>query len=69
MFIVQPIPAGRLERMGIVNHVAPAIEIEAFIYAMARTIARNSPLSVPVMKEQLRIPAGAPSMSSSTSGA
>jgi methylmalonyl-CoA decarboxylase len=63
LFTAQPIPASRLERMGIVNHVAPADEIEAFTYAMAGSIAQNAPLSISVMKEQLRILAGAHTMS------
>ena len=63
LFTAQPVPAGRLERMGIINHVAPASEIEEFTYAMARMIAQNAPLSVSVMKEELRILAGAHTMS------
>jgi len=63
LFTAQPIPASRLERMGIINHVAPADEIEAFTYAMAGSIAQNAPLSISVMKEQLRILAGAHTMS------
>lgn len=63
LFTAQPIPAARLERMGIVNHVLPVGEIEAFTYDMARTIAGNAPLSISVMKEQLRILAGAHTMS------
>src|SRR5450830_1355804 len=63
LFTAQPIPASRLERMGIINHVSPSSEIEEFTYAMARSIAQNAPLSISVMKEQLRILAGAHSMS------
>ncbi|KAB2921880.1 MAG: methylmalonyl-CoA decarboxylase [Dechloromonas sp.] len=63
LFTAQPIPATRLERMGIINHLAPADGIEAFTYDMARTIAANAPLSIAVMKEQLRILAGAHTMS------
>ena len=63
LFTAQPIPASRLERMGIINHVSPASDIEAFTYDMANTIAQNAPLSISVMKEQLRILAGAHSMS------
>ncbi|MES2878081.1 MAG: methylmalonyl-CoA decarboxylase [Pseudomonadota bacterium] len=63
LFSAQPIPASRLERMGIINHIYAAGEIEAFTYAMAQTIAQNAPLSISVMKEQLRILAGAHSMS------
>jgi methylmalonyl-CoA decarboxylase len=63
LFTAQPVPAGRLERMGIINHVVPASEIEEFTYTTARTIAQNAPLSISVMKEQLRILAGAHTMS------
>lgn len=63
LFSAQPIPASRLERMGIINHIYEAGEIEEFTYAMAQTIAQNAPLSISVMKEQLRILAGAHSMS------
>jgi methylmalonyl-CoA decarboxylase len=63
LFTAQPIAAERLERMGIINHVKPVDEIESFTYAMAKTIAQNAPLSISVMKEQLRILAGAHTMS------
>ncbi|HJV24518.1 MAG TPA: methylmalonyl-CoA decarboxylase [Aromatoleum sp.] len=63
LFTAQPIPAMRLERMGIINHVVAADDLEEFTYATARTIAKNAPLSISVMKEQLRILAGAHSMS------
>ena len=46
-----------------VNHVVPAEEIEAFCMVMAQDIAANAPLSIAVMKEQLRILAGAHPMS------
>ena len=63
LFTAQPIPASRLERMGIINHVVSPEEIEAFTDNMASTIAQNAPLSISVMKEQLRILAGAHAMS------
>jgi methylmalonyl-CoA decarboxylase len=63
LFTAQPVSASRLERIGIVNHVMPAPEIEEFTYAMAQQIARNAPLSISVMKEQLRILAAAHTMS------
>ncbi|MCL2346230.1 MAG: methylmalonyl-CoA decarboxylase [Desulfobulbus sp.] len=63
LFTAQPIPASRLERMGIINHIAPAETIETVTYDIARTIANNAPLSITVMKEQLRILAGAHTMS------
>lgn len=63
LFTAAPVPAMRLERMGIINHVVPNAELEAFTYAMAAQIAENAPLSIAVMKEQLRILAGAHTMS------
>jgi methylmalonyl-CoA decarboxylase len=65
LFTAQPIPSTRLERLGIINHVVPASEIEKFTYATANTIAQNAPLSIAVMKEQLRILAAAHTMAPS----
>ncbi|MDP2823071.1 MAG: methylmalonyl-CoA decarboxylase [Sulfuritalea sp.] len=58
-FTAAPISAERAERIGMINHVVVMEEIEAFTLAMAITIANNAPLSVAVMKEQLRVLAGA----------
>lgn len=63
LFTAQPISAVRLERIGIVNHVVAAADLGEFTYATARQIALNAPLSISVMKEQLRILAGAHTMS------
>lgn len=63
LFTAQPVSAGRLERIGIVNHVVAVEQLEEFTYATARQIALNAPLSISVMKEQLRILAGAHTMS------
>jgi methylmalonyl-CoA decarboxylase len=63
LFTAQPIVADRLERLGIINHIKSAGEIEAFTLDMANTIAQNAPLAISVMKEQLRILAGAHAMS------
>jgi methylmalonyl-CoA decarboxylase len=63
IFTAQPIDAARAERHGIVNHVVPVRELEAFTAGLARRIAANAPLSIAVMKEQLRILAGAHPMS------
>lgn len=54
-FTAQPIPAERALQLGILNHLAPTEELETFTYALARQISENSPLSISVMKEQLRI--------------
>jgi methylmalonyl-CoA decarboxylase len=59
VFTAKPIAAERAERLGIVNHLVPAEELEPFTYSLAREIAENAPLSISVMKEQLRMLAGA----------
>jgi methylmalonyl-CoA decarboxylase len=63
VFTAEPVDAARAERHGMVNHVVPAAELEGFTRRLARAIAGNAPLSVAVMKEQLRILAGAHPMS------
>jgi methylmalonyl-CoA decarboxylase len=62
-FTAQPISAVRAERLGMINYAVPAAELETFTYAFADRIAQNAPLSIAVMKEQLRILAGAHPMS------
>ena len=63
VFTAKPIGVERAERLGMVNHVVPADELETFCLTLANDIAANAPLSVAVMKEQLRILAGAHPMS------
>jgi methylmalonyl-CoA decarboxylase len=58
-----PLSAERAERLGIINHVVPVDELEPFTYSLAERIAALAPLSIAVMKEQLRILAGARPMS------
>lgn len=62
-FTAAPISAARAEQLGMINHVVPTAELEAATLAMARQIVANAPLSISVMKEQLRILAGARPMS------
>ena len=62
-FTAQPIKATRAEQLGMVNYVVPVPELESFTLGLARQIAANAPLSIAVMKEQLRILAGARPMS------
>lgn len=63
LFSARPMSAARLEQLGIINHVVPKEEIENFCQELARDIAGNAPLAVAVMKEQIRILAGARAMS------
>jgi len=62
-FTAKPISAERAERLGMINYVVPSGELEAFTFDLAGTICENAPLSIAVMKEQLRILAGAHPMS------
>ncbi len=62
-FTAMPVGAERAERLGMINYVIAVGELEAFTYEFAMRIAQNAPLSIAVMKEQLRILAGAHPMS------
>jgi len=63
LFTAQPIPASRAMNLGVINHVCPADEIEAHVFSIANQIVANAPLSISVMKEQLRLLSSAHSMS------
>ena len=63
VFTAKPISAERAERLGMINKVVPKEELEGFTMALASDIVANAPLSIAVMKEQLRILAGARPMS------
>lgn len=62
-FTAKPISAERAARLGIINHMVSMEQLEIYTYKLAREIAENAPLSVSVMKEQLRMLAGAHPMS------
>ncbi len=62
-FTAKPISAERALSAGLVNHVLPVEKIERFTYAMAEDIVANAPLSIAVMKEELRMLADAHPMS------
>jgi methylmalonyl-CoA decarboxylase len=62
-FTAKPVSAERAEQVGMINYVIDNAQIEAFTYDMARGITQNAPLSISVMKDQLRILAGAHTMS------
>jgi methylmalonyl-CoA decarboxylase len=66
VFTAAPISAERALNAGLVNHVAPIDELEKLTFAMADQIARNSPLVVSCMKEELRIISNASPMSPDT---
>jgi methylmalonyl-CoA decarboxylase len=62
-FTAKPLGAERAERLGMINYVVPVEDLEPFTFGLAATICENAPLSIAVMKEQLRILAGARPMS------
>jgi methylmalonyl-CoA decarboxylase len=59
LFTAAPIPASQALNLGIINYIRPADQIEDFVTQIARRIAANSPLAIAVMKEELRLLAGA----------
>jgi methylmalonyl-CoA decarboxylase len=54
-FTARPIDAERALQLGILNRLVEPNDLEAVTYELARAIAANSPLSIRVIKEQLRI--------------
>jgi methylmalonyl-CoA decarboxylase len=62
-FTAKPLGAERAERLGMINTVVPTEELESYTFDLAATICENAPLAIAVMKEQLRILAGARPMS------
>ena len=54
-FTAKPVDAERAYSLGILNHLVPTDELERFTYDMGRQIGENSPLSISVIKEQLRL--------------
>ncbi len=59
LFTAQPIPASQALNLGVINYIKAADEIEQFVYSFARKIIDNAPLSIAVMKEELRLLASA----------
>ncbi len=55
LFTAQPIPTSQALNLGVINYIKPADAIDAFVYGLAAHIVANSPLSISVMKEQLRL--------------
>ena len=62
-FTAAPLPAARALHLGMINDVVPREDLVDATMRIARQIAANAPLSIAVMKEQLRILAGARPMS------
>jgi methylmalonyl-CoA decarboxylase len=54
-FTASPVKADDAAKWGILNHLAPASDLERFTYDLARSIASKAPLAVSAVKDQLRI--------------
>lgn len=59
LFTAQPIPIAQALNLGMINYIKLKQEIEDFVYSIATQIVANSPLSIAVMKEELRLLSGA----------
>lgn len=55
LFTAQPIGAAQLLNLGVINFIQAAGAIDEFVYALADQICANAPLSIAVMKEELRL--------------
>ncbi len=65
-FTAQPLSAERAADLGVLNHLVPEQELDEFTYELARKITHNSPLSIRVIKEQIRLLANAHPLSPHT---
>lgn len=54
-FTAAPVTAEGALQWCILNHLIPAVDLRAFTYDLARTIASKAPLAVAAAKEQLRV--------------
>ncbi len=54
-FTAAPLNADEAAKWGILNHLVPAADLEAFTLGLARRIAEKAPLAIAAIKEQLRI--------------
>jgi len=58
-FTAEPLSAEQALKAGLLNHLVDVESLEDFTYEMAAKITRNSPLSIGVIKEQIRLLASA----------
>ena len=55
LFTAQPFPVKRLVDHGIVSHAVPRDQLESLTQSIAKQIAKNSPLVISLLKEELRL--------------
>ncbi len=65
-FTAQPLNSEKARKAGILNHLVEDDQLEEFTYDMAMKMTKNSPLSIAVIKEQIRLLASAHPMSPHT---
>lgn len=65
-FTARPLSAERALSLGVLNHLVEPEALEPFTLELAGEIAQNSPLSIQVIKEQIRLLSDATSLSPGT---
>jgi methylmalonyl-CoA decarboxylase len=55
LFTAQPIPVKRMVDRGIVSHAVPRDQLESVTMTIAEQIARNSPMVMSLLKEEMRL--------------
>lgn len=55
LFTAQPVGVKRLVELGLVSYTVPRTELEALAVGLARQIARNSPMVISLLKEEMRL--------------
>ncbi|GAM09784.1 methylmalonyl-CoA decarboxylase [Geobacter sp. OR-1] len=65
-FTAQPLSSEQARKAGILNHLVEDGELEEFTHDLAMKITQNSPLTIAVIKEQMRLLASAYPMSPHT---
>jgi len=66
LFTAQPAPVQRLVEIGVVGHAVPRGQLEEFTDKIAKQIAKNSPLVISLLKEELRLLAASHNLSPET---
>jgi methylmalonyl-CoA decarboxylase len=66
LFTAQPLPVERLVNQGIVSYAVPRNQLESTAQRLAEAIAKNSPLVVSLLKEELRLLSSAHNLSPET---
>lgn len=55
IFTARPFDATCAQKMGLVNHIRPDDELEAYTMEMAKLISTKAPLAIEVIKDEMRV--------------